>query len=379
MRLPPPRGKRGIPWRKRQAPALLTVLAAILIGVGSASADPSLQDKRAEAQRVLDQVHQLDSQLEKASEAYNLANIQLDRIDADLQTNARHLVIAKSSLSNAQSHLAQRLISLYVNGEQNSTLEILLGSESIDDLIDRLDTAERVSQQDSQVLSEVRQFKADVKARKLKLERDRIEQAQVVRERDSQKRWIEGKLTERQRMLASVKDEIAKLEAAQHRRDALLAAQARARLAGQGQVASETTPGPVFGGFAGDPVDPNVPLPAARYGGVVGIALQYLGTPYVWGGASPGGFDCSGFIMYVFNQIGVSLPHHAGSQYGYGTPVPRDALEAGDLVFFDGLGHAGIYIGGGQFIHSPHTGDVVKISSIYESWYASTWVGARRL
>ena len=83
--------------------------------------------------------------------------------------------------------------------------------------------------------------------------------------------------------------------------------------------------------------------------------------------------------MYVFSQIGVSLPHNAAAQYGYGAPVSRDALQPGDLVFFDGLGHVGIYIGGGQFIHAPHTGDVVKISSLSDSWYASTYVGAKRV
>ncbi len=75
----------------------------------------------------------------------------------------------------------------------------------------------------------------------------------------------------------------------------------------------------------------------------------------------------------------MSLPHHAASQYNYGTPVSKDQLEPGDLVFFNGLGHNGIYIGNGQFIHAPHTGDVVKISSLSDSWYAATWVGARRL
>ncbi len=118
--------------------------------------------------------------------------------------------------------------------------------------------------------------------------------------------------------------------------------------------------------------------PPSRYGGVVGIAMQYLGTPYVYGGASPGGFDCSGFVMYVFAQIGVSLPHNAAAQYGSGTPVDRSQLQPGDLVFFNGLGHVGIYVGGGSFIHSPHTGDVVKISGM-SGWYASTYVGARRL
>ena len=73
------------------------------------------------------------------------------------------------------------------------------------------------------------------------------------------------------------------------------------------------------------------------------------------------------------------MPHHAASQYSYGVPVSHDQLAPGDLVFFNGLGHMGIYIGGGQFIHAPHTGDVVKISSLSDSWYAATYVGARRI
>jgi peptidoglycan hydrolase-like protein with peptidoglycan-binding domain len=110
------------------------------------------------------------------------------------------------------------------------------------------------------------------------------------------------------------------------------------------------------------------------------IARRYLGIPYRWGGASPAtGFDCSGFVMYVYAKVGVSLPHNAAAQYRYGRPVSRAHLAPGDLVFFNGLGHNGIYLGGGRFIHSPHAGDVVKISSIHSSWYASRWVGARRL
>jgi cell wall-associated NlpC family hydrolase len=124
----------------------------------------------------------------------------------------------------------------------------------------------------------------------------------------------------------------------------------------------------------------NIPVPpSSTLGGqAVAIAEQYLGVPYVWGGASPSGFDCSGLTMYVYAQLGVSLPHNAAAQYGMGTPVPRSDLEPGDLVFFDGLGHVGIYVGGNSFIHAPHTGTVVQISSM-SGWYASAYVGARRI
>ena len=119
------------------------------------------------------------------------------------------------------------------------------------------------------------------------------------------------------------------------------------------------------------------PADASRGAQVVAIAMRYLGVPYKWGGASPStGFDCSGLTMYVYAQIGISLPHYAAAQYGMGVPVSRDQLQPGDLVFYRGLGHMGMYIGGGNYIHAPQTGDVAKISSVDAR---SDWVGARRV
>jgi cell wall-associated NlpC family hydrolase len=100
----------------------------------------------------------------------------------------------------------------------------------------------------------------------------------------------------------------------------------------------------------------SAPAPSSRGARVVAIAKRYLGIPYRWGGASPTtGFDCSGFVMYVYAKVGVSLPHNAAAQYRYGRAVSRANLAPGDVVFFNGLGHNGIYVGGGRFIHSPHT------------------------
>ena len=363
--------------------ALVLALATAAVGMlvfasSSATADPSISSKRAQAQAILAQVQDLDSNLSHAIESYNLANIQLDDIDADLKSNGRHLVIAKQSLGIAQVHIAKRLRALYINGDSGGAVDVILGAKSLDDLLDRLDMAQRVGGQDSRVLTEVRQFRSEVQTRRGKLRSDRARQAQVVADRAAQKQWIEGKLAERRQLLSSIQGEIKRMEEAEARRQAILEAQARARLratrseASQPQELQYTPPS--------DSSSYSAPVAPSQYGGAVGIAMQYLGTPYVWGGASPGGFDCSGFVMYVYAQLGVSLPHNAAMQYNtVGSYVPRDQLEPGDLVFFDGLGHVGMYIGGGQFIHAPHTGDVVKISSLGDSWYASTYVGAKRV
>ena len=278
----------------------------------------------------------------------------------------------------AQTALELRLVQLYTAGGDGTGLEVLIGATSIEDLIERLDTSTRVSDQSAQVLREVKAYRVDVRTRRARLKQARVEQARLVAERASQKASIEGQLAERQRLLGSIRSEIGRLQAAERAQQARLAAEAQARLSSPqtGMEVLAASTGSLGSGGGG--TDPIPVAPPSRYGGVVGIAMQYLGTPYVYGGSSPSGFDCSGFIMYVYAKIGVSLPHNAAAQYGYGTPVSRDQLQPGDLVFFNGLGHAGIYVGGGSFIHSPHTGDVVKISSL-SGWYSSTWVGARRL
>lgn len=111
---------------------------------------------------------------------------------------------------------------------------------------------------------------------------------------------------------------------------------------------------------------------------LVQYAKRFIGTPYRWGGASPNGFDCSGLTSYVYAKFGVRMAHYTNAQYAAYPKVQRNRLKAGDLVFFNGLGHMGIYVGKGRFIHAPRSGDHVKISKLSDNWYAQTYVGAVR-
>jgi cell wall-associated NlpC family hydrolase len=126
----------------------------------------------------------------------------------------------------------------------------------------------------------------------------------------------------------------------------------------------------------------NAPSAAAQ--NAIQVASQYLGTPYHFGGASPAtGFDCSGIAQYAYGQSGVTLPRVAADQFKVGQPVDRTQLQPGDLVFFrDSTGyihHEGIYLGNDKFLHAPHTGDVVKISSLDDPYYAGQFAGGRRM
>jgi cell wall-associated NlpC family hydrolase len=363
----------------RHAAVLLIIAAAACISAVPAVADPSsIASKEAEVQSVLNQIDQLDGSLERAIEAYNLATDKLHAIQGDLRTNLRELHIAKANLARSQQALSSRLVTIYTRGDQStSTLGILLGAGSIDEMLSQIETVDRVSGQNLEINRQIVRFKSAVKKHRAELKNAEAEQQQLVQERADQKASIESQLSERKQLVASIRSEIQRMKAEEAARQAELARQARERAA-----AAAAAPAPIVSSSSSaTPATTPSPVVTPSGGGgnstVVDIAMRYLGIPYVYAGADPSGFDCSGFTMYVYAQVGISLPHNAAMQFGMGTPVSYDQLQPGDLVFFYGLGHVGMYIGDGNFIHAPHTGDVVKISPL-AGHYASVFDGARR-
>jgi cell wall-associated NlpC family hydrolase len=369
------------------------VLAAALLafGAGLATSEPAaIEQKRSEVQQIQAELAQIDAQVGQAAEAYNGARYELGQVEQRIKQNRDMIASTKRDLEASREILAKRLRDLYATPEP-SLAEVLITSGSITAAADQLDLLDRVGQQDATVVGGLRDNKKRLENLRAELIVDREKAADAVERAEREKAKVEGLLRQRQAVLSNVKGELAQMlraeEERQRREAAAAAALARQRQAAA--AAAATAPSTAVAPSAGAapaadpaaaggaaPAAPAAPLPSG--GGnaaAASVAMQYLGTPYVWGGASPSGFDCSGLASYAFAQIGKSVPHYTGAIWAAFPKVPSDQLQAGDMVFFNGLGHMGIYIGGGQYVHAPHTGDVVKVSSLGER---SDYVGAVR-
>jgi cell wall-associated NlpC family hydrolase len=370
---------------------MIAVVALLAFGAAIGTSEPAaIEAKRAELSSIQAELNSLEGQVEQAAEAYNGARYELGQVTDRIDANERQTVQTQKDLVATRKVLAERLRALYASPDP-SLVEVLINSGSITAAADQMQLLDRVGQQDAQVVSGLRTQKAHLAELKVQLEKDRQTAAAAVEAREREKARAESLQAEHQRILDSASAELRQMIEAEKERERQAAA-AQARLAeqraaaaaaassGTAATASPTaSSGAAAGGSSGDAsgsAPSTAPLPSGSgNAAAASIAMQYLGVPYVWGGASPSGFDCSGLASYAYAQIGKSVPHYTGAIWAAFPKVPSGQLEPGDMVFFNGLGHMGIYIGGGQYVHAPHTGDVVKVSSLGGR---SDYVGAVR-
>jgi cell wall-associated NlpC family hydrolase len=323
---------------------LLTLVAFAVVPATTATADPRLSP--AAARRELDRI---DAQVDAAVEAYNEARIDLTAAQRNAAAVQARVARAEAALNVLRRRMGGFASAAYQSGGVDRMVALMTTAEPAT----FLDQAAALDQIARDQAGQMRELKAA--ARKLKVQQDAakaaVAQTQAVERRlDAAKRDIEAKLSRQQALLDMVESRAA--------RAARLAALERARRASRGS--GRTYNGPASG----------------RAKIAVAEAYRQLGKPYRYGAAGPNSFDCSGLTMWVWAKAGVSLPHSSRAQYGEGRHVSRGELMPGDLVFFGSpIHHVGIYVGGGQYIAAPHTGDVVGFRSLGRSDYA----GAVRL
>lgn len=324
---------------------------------------PAIEQKRSEAEAARAELERMSDDLEVAVEEYNAITEALGKTRQAIRDTEARLDVARAELAAARERLARRATSIYKDGG-TGLLDVLLGTRSFSDFLVRVDLAVRISRADAEAVAAVKEAKAAVEATERALEAREAEQAALQAQADARRDEIQAALERQRAFVARLDAEVKRLveeEAERQRRLAeerarRAAAAAAAYAARRRQVTDLATLG------AGHPE-------------VVAIALEYLGVPYVWGGASPDGFDCSGLCQFVYGRIGIDLPRTSRSQFASGQHIPPDRLDLltpGDLVFFGTEGdparvhHVGIYAGNGDYIHAPESGDVVKVSSLVE-------------
>jgi cell wall-associated NlpC family hydrolase len=349
--------------------ALATLAAAVAATVARAHSTPQIRAAQAHERAVIAEVDAIGKQVQLAQDQAWSAKQRLKLVEQSLRANEYRLHVARGNFHAAQKRLMARVYSLYVNGSP-TTIEVLAGAHSLSQVINRAESAQALSNQDATLGKQALAFERSVQARERQLQKLEQARAQAVREKQAKLQQVTSDLARQKQLLASIHTTIAQLQAQEAAREraaraaalarlrAAEAARAAAKKAAAAAAATSSTPTLV----PPPPVSVPTGSPGAGHPQAASIALQYLGVPYVWGGASPSGFDCSGLVMYVYAQLGISLPHYTVAQWNATQPISSPA--PGDLVFFNGLGHVGIYIGGGQFVNAPHTGSVVRIDSL---------------
>jgi cell wall-associated NlpC family hydrolase len=378
---------------------LITV--ALLAGPALASPRSDIASKRRQAEQARAAAERLGMQLESAINRYDTARARLADVRARIAENEREITVVRGNITTAQHTLGDQLALVYRRGDPD-TVALLLGAASLDQLITSVDVIHRSNAQLATILTSLATSRRDLARRQATLAADRARAGTLVAQARTARDEITAGIARQRALARGLEGEIAQLQREEAARQRRLAAAARERLAAAkaaAEAAARATPDPGIGGSgtaagqAGGGTIVAPPTDGSIGSRAVAAAMRWLGTPYSWGGGNASGpsrgidqgagtvgFDCSGLTLYAYAQVGIALGHYTGTQWNAGTRISRIGdLAVGDLVFFGSdLGHLGMYIGNGQFIHAPHTGDVVKISDLSTGYYAATFQGGVR-
>jgi cell wall-associated NlpC family hydrolase len=370
--------------------ARLTALAVLWTSATALTAALPVQadrigDARVQAERAWARIQSDGARLEQVVERANGAHFRLVRTESRIRNNQAVLSATRVNLAHSERALSASLISAY-KSPLPDPLQAALSARNFGQVLEQFSLLDRTNTYNANMLRAIRVYKGEILRRQRLLARQRTQRLATVAELDSLRTRIRRSVTAEKQRYAGLRTEVRLL--LEERRRAEIAASRRAASRAQASRAAAATVSVAvndIGGVsaAGAPAGDAspaaaVPAPSSVGEGAVGIALGQLGTPYVAGGAAPGGFDCSGLVSWAYAQAGhPGLPHFTGALWTSGTRIASQGdLAPGDLVFFNSLDHVGMYIGGGQFVEAPHTGDVVKVSQLASR---SDYLGAVRI
>ena len=301
-------------------------------------------------------IEKMDSDIEKIYAKVDEAKVKIGKTEQQIERTTQDIQLAQDNIKEEEDLFNKRMRSMYMNGV-DSYVEVLLDSEGVEDLISRVENLKKIVEYDNKIIGELTVKKSKIEVQKVTLESEKTELVQLKTNNENEIEKLNVKKQEQNVLIAQAKEQ-EKLYSSKIGDAEAIVNVTMKQIQEIRDNAPKYTPSRGSSSLSSD--------------SVVAYASNFLGTPYVWGASGPQYFDCSGFMQYVYAHFGVSLSRTTYTQINEGSYVPRESLEAGDLIFF-GTGsdphHVGMYVGNNSYIHAPRTGDVIKISALTRSDY----------